>query len=177
MLIISTKNISIIFLLFANLSFSPSRVFLSHKRQIRQHHAASLDDQSIIFCLFCKLPSLSFALNSSMHLEGDNSIHFLWNSHFSGRVRILHSSEHCIQEGLVDVVGGWPTLLWPTCPPGRGGIKMFQIQCRALSKLHRATTSSLELRALCLNVNTNHNLQTHENTQAWARPCLGLSLR
>ena len=106
MLIISTKNISIIFLLFANLSFSPSSVFLSHKRQIRQHHAASLDDQSIIFCLFCKLPSLSFALNFSMHLEGDNSIHFLWNSHFSGRVRIHHSTEHCIQEGLVDGVGG-----------------------------------------------------------------------
>ena len=86
--------------------FSPSRVFLPHKRQIRQHHAASLDDQSIIFCLFCKLPSLSFALNFSMHLEGDNSIHFLWNSHFSGRVRIHHSTEHCIQEGLVDGVGG-----------------------------------------------------------------------
>ena len=155
MLIISTKNISIIFLLFANLSFSPSRVFLPDKREIRQHHAASLDDQSIIFCLFCKLPSLSFALNSSMHLEGDNSIHFLWNSHFSGRVRIHHSTEHCIQEGLVDGVGG---PLVPTCPPGREEIKMFQIQCRALSKLHRATTSSLELRALCLSVHTNHNL-------------------
>ena len=129
MLIISTKNISIIFLLFANLSFSPSSVFLSHKRQIRQHHAASLDDQSIIFCLFCKWPSLSFALNSSMHLEGDNSIHFLWNSHFSGRVRIHHSTEHCIQEGLVDGVGGplvptllWPTLLWPTWPRGNKNV-------------------------------------------------------
>ena len=110
---ISTKNISIIFLLFANLSFSLSRVFLPDKRQIRQHHAASLDDQSIIFCLFCKLPSLSFALNFSMHLEGDNSIHFLWNSHFSGRVRIHHSSEHCIQEGLVDGVGGPLVPTWP----------------------------------------------------------------
>ena len=114
MLIISTKKISIIFFLFANLSFSPSRVFLPDKREIRQHHAASLDDQSIIFCLFCKWPSLSFALNFSMHLEGDNSIHFLWNSHFSGRVRIHHSTEHCIQEGLVDGVGG---PLVPTCPP------------------------------------------------------------
>ena len=95
-----------------------------------------------------------------MHPEGHSSMLLLWNS--TTHQCLLGKSENssrlaALYSPGISRLSGWSS--WA------GGNKNGPNSM--LGNLHRATMSSLELRALCLSVHTAHNLQHQYYNFAW----------
>ena len=167
----------------SSLGFSPAEVFpqlrffssLKGKSvNIMQLHLTTTPLKSEVLCCAPSVNNhLFFVANSPMHPEGHSSMRLLWNS---AHHCLLCKSENSSQLAALYSPGISRLSGWSSWARGnKNGPNSM------LGNLHRATMSSLELRALCLSVHTAHNLQQlhcnfDENTQAHARPCLGQTL-